>query len=195
MMKILIRENPRTLALKSSSHSLTFRQISTSSGETNEQPKVEVHLQPNSEISRETGFKNLLNREVFGCLGLINVYNQIYLALITGASLNVARPLPYESVDKIYSVDFFSLSSDEWDFANVDVNGMMVPISSDSEDYDVSAIRAVHPCFEFKKLLSNGSFYYSNDFDLTSQLQARGVNQEKLQKEPSLPEIPMNILQ
>lgn len=180
-MKVLIQENPRTLALKSTSHSLTFRQISTSSGDKPQQPKVEVQLQPNSEICKETGFKNLLNRDVFGCLGLINVDNQIYLALITGASLNVAHPLPYESVDKIYGVDFFSLSSDEWDYVNLDANGMPVPLASDSDDYELSAARIVHPCFEFKKLLSSGSFYYSNDFDLTSLLQARGVNQEKLQ--------------
>ncbi|KAM9928607.1 hypothetical protein OXX80_009954 [Metschnikowia pulcherrima] len=106
-MRVYIRENPRTLALKSTSHSLTFRQVSVSSSDRPEQPKVEVQLQSNAEISRENGFKALHNRDVFGCLGLINVYSQIYLAVITGASLNVARPLPYESVDKIYSVDFF----------------------------------------------------------------------------------------
>ncbi|OBA23895.1 hypothetical protein METBIDRAFT_30265 [Metschnikowia bicuspidata var. bicuspidata NRRL YB-4993] len=182
-MKLLCKENPRTIALQSSSHSLTFRQISGSSKSKSEQPKVEVHLQANQEISRENGYKSLLNREVFGCLGLINVHGQIYVALITGASINVARPLPYESVDKIHSVDFFSLSSNEWDFVNLDANGMLVPLSSDSDDYETSAARVAHPCFDFKKLLSNGSFYYSNDFDLTSLLQARGVNQEKLEKD------------
>ncbi|KAJ8145106.1 hypothetical protein OY671_001793 [Metschnikowia pulcherrima] len=186
-MRVYIRENPRTLALKSTSHSLTFRQVSVSSSDRPEQPKVEVQLQSNAEISRENGFKALHNRDVFGCLGLINVYSQIYLAVITGASLNVARPLPYESVDKIYSVDFFSLSSDEWDYVNLDSNGMSVPLSSDSDDYDSTAARTVHPCFEFKKLLSNGSFYYSNDFDLTSLLQARGVNKDKLRSGSETP--------
>ena len=33
-----------------------------------------------------------------------------------------------------------------------------------------------HPCWELRKLLSDGSFFYSSDFDLTSTLQSRGIN-------------------
>ena len=32
-----------------------------------------------------------------------------------------------------------------------------------------------HPCYELKKLLGGGSFYYSGDFDLASRLQDRSV--------------------
>lgn len=33
-----------------------------------------------------------------------------------------------------------------------------------------------HPCLALKKLISDGTFYYSGDFDLTSRLQDRSVN-------------------
>lgn len=178
-MKVYVREGPRTIALVSSTHSLTFRQLRAKQGE--ESPdKVAVQLEPNSQTTKERGYRLLINREVHGCLGLINVQTRNYLAVITGAVTNVARPMPYESVDKIYAVEFISLGSDEWDFVNLDANGMSVQLASD-EDGDINP-RVVHPCFELKKLLSNGSFYYSNDFDLTSVLQNRGVNKKKLAK-------------
>lgn len=195
-MRLLVRDNPRSLALVSSSHSLTFRQVGSKrnglplrSGP--DRPKVEVRLQPNHEITRERGYRNLINREVFGCLGLINVANQIFVAVITGASTNVARPLPYESVDKIYNVEFMSLSSDEWDYLSMDSYGSPTQFSGEAEDADTPTM--VHPCFEFKKLLSNGSFYYSNDFDLTSRLQSRGVDTSKLHGDSPEDQAPINV--
>ena len=54
----------------------------------------------------------------------------------------------------------------------------------DSDGYDQSRgqqpIGEEHPCLALKKLLSDGTFYYSSDFDLTSRLQERSINLVKL---------------
>lgn len=184
-MWLLYKEKPRLLALVSETHSLLFKQIKANSSS----PSVAIEVAENHQVTQENGFRKLFNREVYGCLGLINIEDQNFLAIITGALTNVAHPVDYESIDKIFSVDFVSLSNDEWDFVNLDANGMPVvtsnatnPAFDENSDYP----RAAHPCYEFKKLLSNGSFYYSNDFDLTSLLQNRGINNAKLNKRDNL---------
>lgn len=183
-MKVLYKEHPRTIAVYSDNHTLCFRQLDKAKASQNRskiQPAVAVEVIPNSQITKESGYRVLVNREVFGCLGLINVERQLFLAVITGAITNVASPVNYETVDKIYSVDFISLSSNEWDFVNLDANGYPVETNETNEDfYEASS---AHPCQDLKKLLSNGSFYYSNDFDLTSLLQSRGINSSKLNHE------------
>lgn len=176
-MKVYFQEDPRTIAVVSDTHALLFRQVSSKNGS---RPAVAVEMDLSSTVSASNNYRLLLNREVHGCLGLINVDKHLYLAVITGAMTNVAHPVSYESVDKIYAVEFLALGSSEWDFVNLDSNGMAVQTSADPEDFDPSVPRMVHPCFELKKLLSNGSFYFSNDFDLTSLLQNRGVDLSKL---------------
>lgn len=172
-MRVLFKESPRTVAIYSDTHTLCFRELDSTKAKRTS--PVAVEILPNNQVTKEAGYRTLVNREVHGCLGLITVEKQVFLAVISGAITNVASPLGHESVDKIYSVDFLSLSNDEWDFVNLDANGVVIPSGeSTSEDYD-EGVRTIHPCSELKKLLSNGSFYYSNDFDLTSLLQNRGV--------------------
>lgn len=158
-MKLYYRENPRTLALVGETHTLLFAQLSSGT--------VEVHVEENGQLGP---LRLLIKREVHGCLGLISVEGQIYVAVITGALTDVAHPVLYELVNKIYAVEFVALESDEWDFVTLDLAGMAV-----GEEGDTGP-REVHPCFELKKLLSNGLFYFLNDFDLTSQLQKRGID-------------------
>lgn len=177
-MKAYVCEEPRTIALVSDSHSLSFRQLRLPSGPSNH-PSVSVQMDPNSQITKSGKFKVLINREIHGCLGLINVAGMTYLAVITGAMTNVAHPVAYESVDRIFAVDFISLDSSDWDYVNLDSTGMPVQTNADAEDFDPNMPRVPHPCFELKKLLSNGSFYFSNDFDLTSLLQNRGIDKHK----------------
>lgn len=181
-MKIYFRDEPRTIAVASDTHTLTLRQVAAKSSHLSSSPVVAVELEPNSHISASNDYRLLLTRDIHGCLGLINIEKEIYLAVITGAQINVAHPVSYETVDKIYSVDFISLGSSEWDFVNLDSSGMSVQTATEADDFDPNFPRVVHPCWELKKLLSNGSFYFSNDFDLTSLLQNRGVDASRLLK-------------
>lgn len=183
-MRLLVHKHPRVIALEGHSHCLTIRRHSQSSSNSNglkvPLPRVVVHLDSKLACSRDRGFVPLLNRKVYGCLGLLTVGGGIYVAVITGAVTDVALPLPYETVNRIFSVEFVSISDDTWDFVTLDGNGFAVPTAgADAEDYDVSS-RVPHPCWEFRKLLLNGSFYFSTDFDLTSMLQNRGIDTMRL---------------
>lgn len=178
-MRVIYKREPRTIAVYSRTHTLAFRQLGEPQKDSKKPPAVAVEIIPNEEVSKSHGFKTLFGK-VSGCLGLIYVDNQVFLAVITGSIPRVASPVHYETVDKIYSVDFISLSNDEWDFVNLDTNGMPV-LTANAEEHDEGSYpRAMHPCHDLKKLLSNGSFYYSNDFDLTSMIQNRGISVEKL---------------
>ena len=42
-----------------------------------------------------------------------------------------------------------------------------------ADDDDLARDGLEHPCLALKKLLSDGTFYYSTDFDLTNRLQER----------------------
>ncbi|RKP31358.1 hypothetical protein METBISCDRAFT_22391 [Metschnikowia bicuspidata] len=182
-MRVLVHKKPRVVALEGPTHALTFRQHSrpTASGSSKDaRRRVVVHFDFKASVSRENGYVPLVNRNVFGCLGLITVGGPIYLAVITGAVTDVALPVPYETVNRIFAVEFVSITSDEWDSVTLDLNGY--PMATDPDEYDSGVdARVAHPCWQFKKLLLNGSFYFSNDFDLTSLLQNRGVNMAKLQ--------------
>lgn len=183
-MKVVYKENPRTICIRSDTHSLCFEELNTNrSKHLLKESAVAVELLPNDQITKENGFKALLKKEVFGCLGLISIDKKAFLAVITGAMTDVAHPVDYESVDKIYSVDFVSLSSDEWDFVSFDTSGLPLASTADEFEAENSYAREPHPCHEMQKLLSNGSFYYSNDFDLTSLIQNRGIQSSRLHHE------------
>lgn len=163
-MKVYLGLEPRTVAIVLATHALTFAKAKGKG-------VAVVQLEPLSSFSLQS-FRLLIPRDIYGCLGLIELEGDVYLAVVTGSLSNVAHPVRHESVDRIYAVEFISLGSSEWDFVNLDANGMPV-LTQDGEE----PVRVVHPCFELKKLLSNGLFYYSNDFDLTSRLQDRGVRE------------------
>jgi hypothetical protein len=119
-------------------------------------------------------YRPLTPRPIYGTLGLITVGEDVFLCVITQAS-RVATLRPGETVEKIESVQFFCLNSAEYD----DV------VSLDPYDPDPDAasgygqglgrrdLTVEHPCLELQKLLSNGTFYYSTDFDVTNRMQDR----------------------
>ena len=179
-MRVFYKENPRVIAIYSYTHSLCFQQLKRK-GEKHESSVI-VEIVPNNHINHSNGFRPLIRKEIHGFLGLVSAEQQTFLAVITGAVTQVARPLPYESVDKIYHVEFVSLSGDEWDFLLLSNSNS----TQNSEEYERERnAYLVHPCHDLQKLLSSGSFYYSNDFDLTSLLSSRGVLSERMRNRGS----------
>ncbi|CAK7897513.1 polyphosphatidylinositol phosphatase Inp53p [[Candida] anglica] len=177
-MRVVYKEDPRTLAIVSDTHALAFRSLPPPPSR--EKSAVAVELLPAGQITREHGYRNLLRRDIHGCLGLIEVQGKAYLAVVSRAAAGVARPVGGQSVDRIYGVEFLSLVDNEWDFRDSANAGGNTPGSYNNNshgNYDPNTDdeMSVHPCDEMRKLLSNGSFYFSNDFDLTSLLQNRGV--------------------
>jgi hypothetical protein len=117
-------------------------------------------------------YRTLTPLPVHGTLGLITIANDVFLCLVTGAS-KVATVRPGETVEKIYGVEFYCLNSASYDNT---VSDNLDPYSLEGQDnYGNIAHREVleHPCLELQKLLGNGSFYYSTDFDVTNRLQDR----------------------
>lgn len=188
----------RKLALVSRSHALIFQATNDIKSQL-----CSLTLLPRDQLKNQ-GYKKLSYHEIFGFIGLIEVDGDIFIGTVTGAS-KVASPVPGETVNKIYAVDFYCLTDSRWDFVDLDSQGRPLDqqfnnsnnygvndtyIDSDNETYknesagydletasyssSVSS-QQQHPCFPYRKLLSNGSFYYSSDFDMTSILQDRGV--------------------
>lgn len=192
--QILIREYPhRAIAIASNSHALILRHSSTtsdvfgngfpasvSSGRQRSATSDSTVSKCMVEFSPTSG--NLLNdyrpltpRPIYGTLGLISIERDVFLCVITQAS-RVATLRPGETVERIEAVQFFCLNSSEYD----DV------VSLDPYELDSDAALAYgqglgrretpveqHPCQELQKLLGNGTFYYSTDFDVTNRMQDR----------------------
>lgn len=169
-MKVLYQKQPRALALSGDSHGLVIRAVDNARDST--QPVVVVDVVPNSQITKDQGWRPLLRHEVYGCLGLIQVEDEIFMAVVTGAIKGVALPVPYETVDRIYLVEFACVTNDKWDFWDIATGGATTGSNSANDVID-------HPCSDMQKLLSNGLFYFSNDFDLTLRLQTRGIDKTK----------------
>lgn len=82
---------------------------------------------------------------------------------------------PGETVERIGAVQFYCLNSSDYD--NI-FSDNLDPYSTEGQDYGGQSLSRrepllEHPCSELRKLLGNGSFYYSTDFDLTNRLQDR----------------------
>ena len=185
MLILASNENQeRKLALVSQSFALVFRAVKRNGSKN---PSCGIKLVTRNELKNHH-FRKLSEHKVYGFIGCIQVDNNIFMGVITG-STKVASPIPNETVNRIFAVDFFCISDDSWDYCELDPSGrpMGLPVSEGESTGAIDPTRK-HPCFGMKKLLSNGSFYYSTDFDLTSTLQNRGfydysLSTDKLQEE------------
>lgn len=155
--------------------------------------KLEIHTKTN--ISERNTAYSLLTQSVKGFLGLIEIDHQIYICAILN-SKKIAQPTPSESIDCIQSVRFFCVTDSRYDLFDLRMNSEYNsnPNSGSSnesydsyDNYDADfgipggsyngsvGPDGKHPCADLTKLLTNGSFFYSSDFDLTSPLQKRGM--------------------
>lgn len=168
-MNILLRPgSKRTLALESTTHVLLFRYI-------HETQKCAIELIPKTSFVSQP-YKQLSRTRPHGFLGLIEINDDVFLCVIT-SKIHAAQPLSGESINKIADVEFHSLTNDSWDFLDLNSNGYpSMETDMDPQSSNQPPRIPQHPCYELRKLLSDGSFFYSSDFDLTSTLQGRGVN-------------------
>ncbi|KAG7691916.1 hypothetical protein KL950_004948 [Ogataea haglerorum] len=167
-MRILIStKTQRTLALASETHVLLFRYIPATG-------KCAIELVAKDQFHHRS-FRSLSRHKPLGFLGLIEMNGNVFLAVITG-KVDVASPTDGEVINKIMDVEFHCLTRDTWDFLELNANGFPVEADSESQPGGYPSKYEQHPCYELRKLLTDGSFFYSTDFDLTSTLQTRGVN-------------------
>ncbi|KAL9060328.1 MAG: hypothetical protein Q9162_000732 [Coniocarpon cinnabarinum] len=161
--KLLRRNQPvRSLALATESHVLVFVNN-----------RVELYESSQADL---LDYKPL-SYSVHGTLGLITIEDDVFICVVTGAN-KVASVRPGETVQQILSVDFHCLNRADHDYILDQDAGLVY--QNDFADDDVSSPRSqppqaqqAHPCLALKKLLGDGSFYFSTDFDLTNRLQDR----------------------
>ncbi|ODV85565.1 hypothetical protein CANARDRAFT_176012 [[Candida] arabinofermentans NRRL YB-2248] len=167
-MRILVNTSPeRTLALESESHVLLFRYI----------PKIgqcAIELVRRDQFNHRH-YRSMSKHKPMGFLGLIEQSGHIFLAVISG-KVDVACPVQGELINKIMDVEFHCLTKDSWDFLELNANGYPAIESEDGTAHAAQSRYEQNPCYELRKLLCDGSFFYSSDFDLTSTLQTRGID-------------------
>lgn len=190
-IRVLLREHPhRSIALVTPSHALIFRHSPTTNdavangslvsvqptqGRTSidgsAAPRCMVEFADVSSVDL-SDYRTLSPLPIHGTLGLITINNDVFLCVVTGAT-KVASVRPGETVEKIFGVEFHCLNNSDYDNTFGDP---LDPYGADGQDYGQNLSRRdplEHPCVDLQKLLGNGSFYYSTDFDLTNRLQDR----------------------
>ncbi|KAI0482270.1 SacI homology domain-containing protein [Xylariaceae sp. FL0804] len=204
--QLLIRDYPhRAIAIVTSSHALIFRHSHTTSeaiadgslasvpssrtrgggggGGEGAAAKCMVEF---SQISSQllSDFRPLIPRPVYGTLGLISIGPDVFLCVVTHAA-QVATVRPGETVQKIARVEFFCLNSADYDYVislhntyESEFPDSAPPGSGYGQNLGRREGEVEYPYQELQKLLSNGSFYYSTDFDLTNRLQDRSVESD-----------------
>ncbi|KAG0175793.1 inositol polyphosphate 5-phosphatase [Apophysomyces sp. BC1021] len=171
---LLLREQPRALALRPTvleeapSGVLVFEQYAASADSShNSSQKAVAKLLAPSEFE-DSRWEILNARPIFGCLGLINVQGECFIAIVTDC-VSVGRIRAGEEVYQIQAVSFYSLSSSNYDHLEFSTRD-----SSDDEWGQTDSNAAIqHPCAHLQKLFSLGNFYFTPDFDLTKTVQAR----------------------
>ncbi|WEW60113.1 Inositol-1,4,5-trisphosphate 5-phosphatase 1 [Emydomyces testavorans] len=127
----------------------------------------------------------------YGTLGLLTLDSDVFLCVVASSS-RVASPRPSETVQRIENVEFYCLNRPDYDsilrlYEDSNTYGQ----SADDGDYGTAFqgrdIVTENPFLALKKLLSDGSFYYSTDFNLTNRMQDRvgdvGLDIESLDKD------------
>lgn len=189
-IRVLIKDYPhRAIALSTATHALVLRH-SPSSTEHNANAsstslgnngagaaRCMVEFARLEDIDLED-YRALNAVNAHGTLGLITVNGDVFLVVVNG-SRRVADVRPGETVQRIHSVGFYCLNSASYDaLLNDEVNPYPTD-TIDEDGYEMGFGRGKtenpmeHPCLALKKLLSSGTFYYSNDFDLTRRVQER----------------------
>ncbi|THC98707.1 hypothetical protein EYZ11_001841 [Aspergillus tanneri] len=174
-LRVLAKDHPqRSLALATSDYILIFQHSSI-------EPEVSHQRRSNDRTRCLVEFSKLQDVELssyrklgdgYGTLGLITLGEEVFLSVVTGYS-KAATVRPGENISRIENVDFFCLSHSEYE------NGLDYesPSSLATEEFthgtENRELVSEHPFLSLKKLLGDGSFYYSLDFNLTDRLQDR----------------------
>ncbi|RYP27748.1 hypothetical protein DL767_007523 [Monosporascus sp. MG133] len=195
--QLLIRDYPhRAIAITTATHILIFRyspttneaihdgslaSVSSARPRATGEGLVSKCMVEFSPISRDllSDFRPLTPRPIYGTLGLIAINQDVFLCVITHAA-RVATLRPGETVERILGVDFFCLNSADYD--QVLLNTWDSELADSASTYGQNLSRREgeidYPYEELQKLLSNGTFYYSTDFDLTNRMQDRPVDSD-----------------
>ncbi|CAI7635984.1 unnamed protein product [Penicillium glandicola] len=167
-LRVLCRDHPqRTIALVSSDHALIFHYTSTNTSAKGS-PRCQVEFSDLREADLE-GYRRL--GYGYGTLGLVTLNEDVFVCVVTSSS-QAATVRPGETVSRIDNVGFYCLNRSEYEYSLDHETGSQFAaeerLGTDGKD-----VVTEHPFLALKKLLGDGSFYYSLDFNLTDRLQDR----------------------
>lgn len=131
---------------------------------------VKTELLDLSTFKDITPSKSRHNKTLLGFIGLHYVKGNIHLGFIT-RSTRVASTRLNETVNVITDVTFYCLNNDEFD--------KTINLSEEELGHhrnEETDLHSKYPSLSVQKLLKLGHFYYSDDFDITSNLQERGIS-------------------
>lgn len=159
--------NPRTLLITSPTHALIFRPSPNHANTVTSplhRPEVVVEFIDIKELGNPSSIK--LAR-CCGCLGLLQLDRDIFVSIVTHTTSFSSLDPTREPIHRILAVDFFCLTSAAFDHHQASTLN-----NNDSDEglYDHPSVSGL------KKIMSNGQFYYSTGYDLSSRLQARLSN-------------------
>lgn len=129
---------------------------------------VKTELLDLSSFKDITPSKSKHNKTLLGFIGLLHVKGNIHLGFIT-RSTRVASARLNETINVVTDVTFYCLNNDEFD-KSINLNEEEPGNIEDTETHPK------FPSLSVQKLLKLGHFYYSDDFDITSNLQERGLS-------------------
>ncbi|KAL2837506.1 SacI homology domain-containing protein [Aspergillus pseudoustus] len=169
-IRILSQDHPvRTLVLATSEDALIFRHSLGDAGgnalpASKDIQRCLVEFASLSSIDL-TGYRTLGSG--YGTLGLVTLDHDVFVCVVT-RSAKSASVQPGETVLRIEDVEFYCLNRSEYESS--------LYYGDDAEDSVGPESRpglVDHPFLALKKLLNDGSFYYSLNFNLTDRLQDR----------------------
>ncbi|KAJ5732828.1 hypothetical protein N7493_004309 [Penicillium malachiteum] len=167
-LRVLCRDQPqRTIALVTSDHVLIFH-YNAANARSSSTARCQVEFldvaSADLKAYRPLGAGH-------GTLGLVTLNEDLFVCVVTTSS-QAATVRPGESVSRIDSVDFYCLNHAEYEYGLEYESGAQFA-SEDRMGQDSRDAVTEHPFLALKKLLGDGSFYYSLDFNLTDRLQDR----------------------
>ncbi|KAL4955062.1 SacI homology domain-containing protein [Aspergillus filifer] len=176
-IRILSRDRPvRTLIVATSEDALIFQHsvgepVGNAFPGSNETQRCLVEFASLSSIDL-TGYRTLGSG--YGTLGLVTIDQDVFVCVVTRSS-KAATVRPGETVLRIEDVDFYCLNRSEYE-TNIYHDTETQFAAEDSSSATGHGTRpglTENPFLALKKLLNDGSFYYSLDFNLTDRLQDR----------------------
>ncbi|KAJ5664762.1 hypothetical protein N7462_011575 [Penicillium macrosclerotiorum] len=167
-LRVLCQDQPqRTIALVTSDHVLIFHYSIADSG-AKVAPRCQVEFSEVASVDL-TGYRPL--GAGYGTLGLITLNEDVFLCVVTGSS-QAASVRPGETISRIDNVDFYCLNRSEYEYG-IDYEAGSQFAAEERAGAEGKEMTTDHPFLALKKLLGDGSFYYSLDFNLTDRLQDR----------------------
>ncbi|KAJ5218285.1 uncharacterized protein N7498_000384 [Penicillium cinerascens] len=167
-LRVFCQDHPqRTIALVTTDHVLIFHYNATDTGAKGP-PRCQVEFSDVSSV--DLGSYRPLGAG-YGTLGLITLNDDVFVCVVTGAS-QAATVRPGETVSRIDNVGFYCLNRPEYEYGMDYETGSHFAAEERAAGEGKEMVTD-HPFLALKKLLSDGSFYYCLDFNLTDRLQNR----------------------